>query len=480
MIPFGEWTPDQPNHGTDAVVQAVNVIAAPGGYRTMPRPAVVSTVAMTEDCYGAFVGTYISSGAALRTLFTGGASKLFQMQAGVFTDVSVAGGYGLNVSVPEAWDFCQYRDEVIATATAKAAGDGGDPPQRWTLGSSTAFADLAGSPPNARFCAVVGDFLVLAYTYDATNGIQPQRVQWSALGDITSWTPSAATQSDAQILNNDGGPIMRIIGGDVCWIFQRNCIVAMTQVGPPLIFAFRVVHKNVGIVRSRAIKKVGNTIYFLSTHGFMAMDAQTGQMADVGAGKVNNWRLAQSGFTSESNGFYGRFDTIAYMIGQDRTLLLYNINSGRWTTYDASVYDGSAPLFTWLIESTNDAGQYLGFIASDKHFYAWPDGLWSSWTTANARIETAEHQLLPGRRAIVNRARIMQSVGTAGTETLSVKTRNSQTEAFTTTALSAATRGDDFLGRVNGRYHTFLMETTAKDTELQGIDIVQAVDGGAY
>lgn len=471
MIPFGEWLPDQPTGNTGTVVQAVNVIPTAAGYRSMPIPAVVSTVAMSETCYGAFVGTYASGGSNVRTLFTGGETKLFQLQSGTLTDVSKVGGYTVDPS-REAWDFTQYRDEVIATASAAS----GQTPQRWTLGSSSAFADLGGSPPPARFCATVGDFLVLGYTYD--SAAQPHNVAWCALGDITSWAESAATQAGSQNLSSDGGPIMRLVGGRVGWIFQRNAIVRMEYVGPPVLFSFQVVHRNTGLWQSRAIRKVGNTIYFLSQSGYYAMDAETGALTGIGAQKVDQWRLAQAGSGYASCAYYARLGVVAWMIDQAKVLLLYHPATGKWSTYDADTHAGGTSNINWLVEGLNDSGQYLGYVAQDKHYYEWPQGLWSAWTTAKCLIETAEGQITPGRRSMLSRARILQTLGTAGTETLSTKTRNSQTESLTTTALTAASRGEDFVGRVDARYHAFVMTSTAKDTEYQGIDIVSATPTG--
>ena len=55
------------------------------------------------------------------------------------------------------------------------------------LTAASAFADLAGSPPQARYVAVIGRFLVL-------SGLpsNPYRIQWSGLNATTAWTAGVA------------------------------------------------------------------------------------------------------------------------------------------------------------------------------------------------------------------------------------------------------------------------------------------------
>ena len=58
-------------------------------------------------------------------------------------------------------------------------------PQVFDLTSSSAFADLGGSPPQARYIAMVGRFVVLSGLLST-----PYRIQWSGLNATTTWTPA--------------------------------------------------------------------------------------------------------------------------------------------------------------------------------------------------------------------------------------------------------------------------------------------------
>ena len=153
MISFsGQWLPDQPDYNNAGVTVAENVIPALNGYRSLNDFVAYSNAA---------TGTILNVFAAKENdgtvqLFAGDATKLYKFNAGTnnLDDVSKAGGYDLTGA--ERWEFVQFGNKVIAT------GGTGEEPQVWTLGTSTAFANLAGSPPKGDFLAVVRDFVWIA------------------------------------------------------------------------------------------------------------------------------------------------------------------------------------------------------------------------------------------------------------------------------------------------------------------------------
>jgi hypothetical protein len=83
------------------------------------------------------------------------------------------------LSSGELWRFVQFNNLVIAVQANVV-------PQVFDVSSATAFADLAGSPPQARYVDIVGRFVVLTGLLS-----NPNRVQWSGLNDVNgvnSWT----------------------------------------------------------------------------------------------------------------------------------------------------------------------------------------------------------------------------------------------------------------------------------------------------
>ena len=108
----------------------------------------------------------------------------------------------------------QFGEYVIA------AGGTGEELQKWQLGTDTAFANLAGSPPKADFIAVVRDFVWVG-NIDEGSGRVPFRVRWSGFNDIDGWT-TGTDQSDFQDLP-DSGAVTGLVGGEYCTILcERN------------------------------------------------------------------------------------------------------------------------------------------------------------------------------------------------------------------------------------------------------------------
>ena len=148
-ITFGEWLPDQP--GVSGVLtEALNVYPVGSGYAPFPSMQELSDAA-SEDLNNVFAGKFTGT----TVLFAGGASKLFKYDASNLdlVDVSKVGGYATS----GRWFFTQFGKTVLAANNS-------DKIQAWTIGSSTAFADVNASAPVAKFVTVVRDFVVAANT----------------------------------------------------------------------------------------------------------------------------------------------------------------------------------------------------------------------------------------------------------------------------------------------------------------------------
>ena len=105
--------------------------------------------------------------------------------------------------------------------------------QAWTIGVSTAFADVAAAAPIAKDIAVVRDFVFAGNLLGGTN---PDKVQWSDINDETDWTSGATSQSDFQIIP-DGGNVQAITGGEFGVVLLEKSVVRCSYVGSPLFLA---------------------------------------------------------------------------------------------------------------------------------------------------------------------------------------------------------------------------------------------------
>jgi hypothetical protein len=159
------------------------------------------------------------------------------------------------LSSGKQWQFTQFGDNVIAV-------QGNTAPQTYDLSSSTAFADLGGSPPQADYVSTVGRFIVLS---GLTS--EPYRIQWSGLNAITTWT-SGTNSSDFQDLP-DGGIVRGVAGGESGVIFQDQAIRRMSYIpGSPLVFQIERIAQDKGLFAPYSIVRAGDTIFFHSAHGF--------------------------------------------------------------------------------------------------------------------------------------------------------------------------------------------------------------------
>jgi hypothetical protein len=260
LLPFGEWRPDVSDYEAATTQNVQNVLPRGDGYGPFPGLTALSA-SLGAQCRGAFVALNTDGSV---TVFAATATDLYKLDNTLFTwtKVSLAGGPYSAISAPDQWRFVQFNSLIIA-AQANVT------PQVWTLGTSTAFANLNGSPPQARYVDVVGRFVVLSGLLS-----NPQRVQWSGLNDVngtTSWTPGI-NSADFQDLP-DGGFVRGVAGGESGVILQDTAIRRMTYVpGSPVIFAIERISQDKGLFGPYSLVRAGERIFFYSAQGFHRID----------------------------------------------------------------------------------------------------------------------------------------------------------------------------------------------------------------
>ncbi len=275
FIPFGEWMPDSPALVGAARV-AKNCIGEAGYYRSFPSLGIV-TSALDNRAFGALSFT---DQTGVTYTFAGDKTKLYKLTAGIFNNVSKSGNY--TEITDTLWKFAKFGKNVIATNYL-------DNPQAYNTGSSSLFADLGGSPPRAKHVAVVGDFVVLANLVDGSFGVANNALRWSGINNPATWTPSASTQSDGQMLENgDGGAIQGVVGNsNYGVIIQERCIQRMNYVGSPAIFSFEVLETNKGAALPNSIIGVGRQVFYIDADGFYQFNGV--QSIAIGKDKVSKW-----------------------------------------------------------------------------------------------------------------------------------------------------------------------------------------------
>ena len=472
-ISFGEWMPDQPSI-TGALVDAKNVVSQAIGYGPFPTAATFSAAA-SENLTTLVAGkTPVNA----TKLFAAGSTKIFDVSGvGVLTNVSKTGGYTPNAS-NDRFRFTQFGNVIIGTNNS-------DPIQAYTLGTSTAFADLSGSAPKCKFLTVVRDFVVTAFTTESST-VYPARVRWSGINDETTWGSSQVTQADFQDIP-DGGQIVGIRGGEFGLVLMEKGISRMSYIGTPFIFQFDNISRGKGCIAAGSIAQVQGITFFLSDDGFYLCDGQ--QVTAIGSEKVDRWFFAnadESGFDSMSSAV----DPVRKLIiwnfkttFAQRKLVIYNFNTKKWTYGDAGTdYISDASTSAVTLEGLDSISASIDALTvsldsilymGGKYFLGGTSGAYVvTYNGANATGNIITGDLNAGGRSVVTLARPLIDGGSA---TVSVASRTLLSEQPSFGTAVAADSDNRVSLRSNGNFHQFQVVPTgqwktavALDVEIQG------------
>ena len=469
-ITFGEWTPDQPGI-TNGLQRAENVFSKAVGYGAI-QTAVDYSGSASENLNNVVAGRK-SDGTTL--VFAGGATKLFKLDMTDLSldNVSKSGNY--TTPTNQRWRFTQFGNFIIAA-------NGGARLQGFNLNSSSLFADLAADAPEARYVTVVRDFVVSGYVNSAT--VYPNRVQWSALGDESSWTNSATTQADYQDIP-DGGSVVGITGGEFGLVLMDRSIHRMSYIGSPLVFQFDNISRNLGCYEANSIIQYSGTTFFLSDDGFYACDGQ--QVIPIGNEKVNRYFFndvdeGSLNLMSAAVDPYRKLIIWAYASQSSATpdkMLIYNFQTNKWTSGTITVdwiATSSTPsvalegLDTFgnvdTIDTSFDSRIWLG----GKMQFAGLDGakiVTFSGANATAYIETGDIEV-PGATSAITMAKPIVDNGSGSVALLS---RRLLTESLVFGSQSAADAENRVSIRGVGRYHRLQLTPTGSWTNTVGMDI---------
>ncbi len=415
-------------------------------------------------------------------LFAAGSTKIYDVSGvGVLTDVSKSGGYTPNAN-SDRFRFTQFGNVIIGT-------NNNDPMQAYTLGTSTAFADLAASAPVCKFLTVVRDFVVTAFTTESST-VYPARVRWSGINAETSWGSSQTTQADYQDIP-DGGQIVGIRGGEFGLVFLEKGISRMSYVGTPFIFQFDNISRGKGCIAAGSIAQTQGVSFFLSDDGFYMCDGQ--QVLPIGAEKVDRWFFAnadESGFDSMS----AAVDPVRKLIiwnfkttFAQRQLIIYNFKTQKWTYGNAGAdYISDASTSATTLEGLDsisasidalpvslDSILYMG----GKYFLGGTNGAYVvTYNGAPATGQLITGDLNAGGRSVVTLARPQIDNGSA---TVSVASRTLLNQDLTFGTAVAADSENRVSLRSNGNYHRFKVTPTGANwTTAVGMDIDLSGQGG--
>lgn len=459
VIPFGEWTPDQPDLG-GSLTEANNVIPDVGFYRPFKPLAVVASG--HYDLVGAARGLYyaVDSTGATTGKFYAGTDTVLYME--VLQEFAARSG-ALSSSLLYDWQFAQYKDYVFACNYENT--------QYHTFGSGSNFVASAG--PAAGVVGVIGDFVIVGDLNEATN--RRHAIRWAAIGDPTDWpTPNTADatakQAGEEELNAGFGTVQAIVGGDQYGlIFQEHGITRMTYAGPPLVFQFDEIERARGAWAKYSVVKTGQFVYFIAYDGFYVTDGVTTK--NIGLGKVDTTFLAAFGAGDHARGFYdARRKCVVWSfpaVGSSTAdrMYYYHIPTERWTraTETMRVIDTSSIGAEFGPYAFNSSNIVCGFTG----------------TPGTATIATGDVEINPGGRALCTGIKPnVESSGTPPTVTVRVGARNDLNATPTYTSATSITTRTGFADvRVDAKYHRAEVSIVGAFTKATGIEALADESG---
>lgn len=486
FLPCGEYLPDQASYGGAGSALARNVVPrTKRSFSPMPAFSRIATTALGSAPLGAFSSVDTSGSPGM---YVGTATKLYAATSGSKPNFSDASGTQ-TFTVPDGgfWSFCAFNGKVLAT-------NGSDPIQTATAATAGPFAALnAVDAPTAKVIAAIQPgFVVAGNINDVTEGVQPQGIRWSVLGDATSWpaigtTDAIAGQSDWQAVQGDHG-VLQAIAPNLATcnaaLFFERAIFRMVYTGDSTIFAILPAEKLRGTPAPRSVVQVGQVSYYLSHDGFYAFDGTVS--VPIGAGKVNRTFLADCdpNFLSAVEGVADPLSGLCFWLypgagnnaGAPNRILCYHSVLGRWAFIDAfagsslflalafgTSIDGIDALgynidtVPYSLDSAFLAGGRLTLGAFDDSFYF---GAFSGSNMAFA-VETVEAQFNQGGRTRVSAVRPVTEGDTAKA---AVAGRNLLSDPVPATTGVAPNVSGAVPVRNEARYHRAILSADADNS----------------
>ena len=499
-LPIAEWAPDLFPPGSPGAATITNVVPrTPTTYGPMPS-ATAYSAALSARCIGSY--TMRDTGNNV-FVFAGDQTKLYLLKAGSTSFADVSGAAYTGAPWPDTqWSFTSYGLRVVAA-------NYNDNLQTYLVGTDTVFSDL--TTLRAKFCAAVGDFVMIANTFDGTNGAQPQRAWWSAIGDPTSWpTPGTLAaiqvQSDYQDLQQtDLGQITGLVAGPLpaasATIFCEHGVYTALYVGSPAIFSFKVADGAPGCASPHSIVRghinsggaIVPVIFYRAPDGFYAFNGTSA--TPIGANKFDRFVLGELDSRSAATVIgsqdslnklvFWAYSTTASPQLYDR-MLCYNWDINRASYIDLTTAPIEALVDTATIGYTLDELDQFGtldtlpysldseaWVGGSPRFGVFDSSHQLAYFTGNnmaVTVETPEVEPIPGSRVFIRNSRPLVD-GAGGSVALSLRERT--VDATTLKTAVAMNAMGECPQRYTGRYVKARLTYPANTsfTHIQGVEL---------
>ena len=486
-VNFQEWLPDLPPNDNPGATVAENVIPFINSYQPFKDLVPFSN---------ALPGRPLGAISAIRNdrtvyMFAGTSTGLYRLDGSSWTDVSRVGGY--STADGEIWRFAQYGNKVLATNYTNEI-------QVIDLATGN-FANLAGSPPKARYITVVNGFVFLGNVDE--SGAKPFRVRWSDLENETNWAiGSGSSQSDFQDFVDDGGIIINVVGGtEYAVVIRERAIHRFQYVGAPNIFTNDKIESSKGSPVPSSVVPVERSTYYLGQEGFYRFNGQFSE--PIGDNKVDKTFYRDVNQTFFNQRMSGVSDPINKLIlwaypsndspdGDSNKILIYNYAIQRWSIVNLSTrlfFGALQPGYTLETLDTYGASSSIDTLPFSLDSRVWKGGsnILAAFDNQNrlcyftgsnlaATVDSGETQVNAGAKSFLSSVRPIVNSNNA---VISVGYRDRIGNSITYSGdVSQNDNGEcDF--RIAARYHRVRVKLPYNDSwsEIQGFDFNATQDG---
>jgi hypothetical protein len=364
------------------------------------------------------------------------------------------------------------------------AANGEDKLQYADMATTTiSFADLDSSAPTAKLVTVVRDFVVAGNTDTSSS-----QVIWSGINNPNTWSNTAVTQSDNQVIP-DGGEVKGLTGGEFGLVLLEKSIVRMSYAGSPLIFQFDNISRNLGCFESNSVVQWQGVTYFLADDGFYSCNGET--IEAIGAEKINRyfWSTVQDSVIDTMSTAVDPFRALVMWgypsIDGDYRVLAYHIPTRKWSFAETNVNriaDITTPAVT--LEDLDNFSASLDALDASLDSRQWLGGYYLvagvrgskivsfSGPSKSARITSADLE------AGVNMSMVtlVRPIIENGSASVAVDSRFNLSEAVSFPTETAADSENRVGLRSLGRYHRVRVIPSGNWTTAIGfeVDIQQA------
>jgi hypothetical protein len=189
------------------------------------------------------------------------------------------GGYGVGTSAltnqPRVWSLCNWGEYLIANPRFGGVYE-------WQLNTSQRAAIITNAPTQVGSVFVTPERILVAVgAYDGTS-YSPRLIKWTDSEDNTVWTASATNLAGDETIQVGSYAVAGKPSASQNVILTELGLIAMQFNGDPnLVFQFRQIEGNFGLIGTNAIAQAGGLVFWVTpNHQFVIFDGGSPQAID--------------------------------------------------------------------------------------------------------------------------------------------------------------------------------------------------------